>query len=326
MPAHYSTSLTRLATRCCGLWSYQVAADNLAELAGIRLSDTTIGKIANETAGKIAANMDDNPAFRTAFQAAKGNIEFYMDGTFVPILNADGTKEWREMKVAAFVKRLLGASALPAEWASRFLPKPSVVYAFAAITDKEDFQKKCQAERRRVGVGGVSSALGDGAKWIGNVIKEVFGNVDECLDIYHALEHVSECGKVLYGEGESFTSWLDKMRLVLLSEGFSGMERELQSLKAELKGKSKTSKLQRGSVESLLGYLKEHACRLNYCERLSAGRPIGSGLIEGACKNLVGRRLKQTGACWRLERANKMALVCSLLYADQWNLAWKNSH
>ena len=48
-------------------------------------------------------------------------------------LPPDGTREWREMKVAAFVKRLLAESALPSEWATRLLPKPSVVYAFAAI-------------------------------------------------------------------------------------------------------------------------------------------------------------------------------------------------
>jgi hypothetical protein len=306
------------------LWSYELAADNLAELAGVRLSDTTIGKIAKETAEKIATKMDDNPAFKNAFQKAKGNSEFYMDGTFVPILNADGTREWREMKVAAFVKRLFAKSALPLEWASRPLPKPSVVYAFAAIENKDEFQERCNKERRRLGIGNVSSALGDGAKWIWNIVREVFGKTEECLDIFHALEHVSECGKVLYGEGESFTSWLDKMRLVLLSEGFAGMERELSLLEKELQDDSKKS--HRESVCSLLEYLRGHAERLHYAERLSKGQPIGSGLIEGACKNLVGRRMKQTGAAWRVERANKMALVCSLLYADQWKNAWKNYH
>jgi hypothetical protein len=320
----YTTALTRLATRCCGFWSYQHAADNLAELAGVRLSHTTIGKIANETAGKMKSTMDDHPAFRDAFQKAEGCSEFYMDGTFVPILNADGTREWREMKVASLAKRLPGARALPEEWSSRPLPKPSMVYAFAAIESKEEFQERCRVERRRLGVGGVSSALGDGAKWIGNIVREVFGKTDECLDIYHALEHVASCGKVLYGEGETFTSWLDRMRLVLLSEGFSGMERALQSLEDELQDESK--KVQRTSVISLREYLSGHSDRLNYAERLLAGRPIGSGLIEGACKNLVGRRMKQTGACWRLDRANRMALICSLLYANQWKRYWKNSN
>jgi hypothetical protein len=73
-------------------------------------------------------------------------------------------------------------------------------------------------------------------------------------------------------------------------------------------------------------YLQNNADRLPYARRLSEGRAIGSGLIEGACKNLVGRRLKQTGACWREERANKMAIICAALYSNQWKYSWKNSN
>jgi hypothetical protein len=54
------------------------------------LSHTTVSKIALETADEISGRMDDNPAFRNAFQKAKGESEFYRDGTFVHILNADG--------------------------------------------------------------------------------------------------------------------------------------------------------------------------------------------------------------------------------------------
>jgi hypothetical protein len=268
---------------------------------------------------KIAAKMDDNPSFREEFQQAKGESEFYSDGTFVHILNADGTREWREAKLAAFAKHVPCASALPSEWASRELSKPTVVYAFAAIENKEAFQERCQIERRRLGIGGVTSALGDGALWIWNVVKNVFGKTDECLDIFHALEHISSCGKVLYGSGQDFTDWLERMRMVLLSEGFSGMERELVALKIGLRVEQ--CKL----VDSLLEYLRNNSGRLNYCERLASGRVIGSGLIEGACKNLIGHRLKQTGASWRVERANKMAFICALLYAEQWKNAWKNT-
>ena len=142
----------------------------------------------------------------------------------------------------------------------------------------------------------MSSTVADGSPWIWSLSESVFGKTDECLDIFHALEHVSDCGKVLYRDAETSKAWFERMRLVLLSEGFAGMERELQWVLGELKGKSK--KAQRESVESLLKYLGRHESRLNYCERLASGRVIGSGLIEGACKNLVGKRLKQTGACW----------------------------
>jgi hypothetical protein len=311
----YSNGLKRLVARCCGLWSYRLAAENLQEFCGIHLSHTTIGKLAGHTAEEIAARMQDNSDVRKDFQKAVGEVEFYADGVFVHIRNDFGKAEWREFKVGAFAKRRRGAFALPSEWHTRRLPEPTVVSAFAAIVDKEGFLELCQSERRRLGVGGVSSTLGDGAKWIWNVSQTVFGKTDECLDIYHGAEHISDCGKVLFGETQASKEWFERMRLVLLEEGFLGVERELNLLSG-LKEK------QQESVDSLLEYLRNNSGRLNYAQRLVAGRAIGSGLIEGACKNLVGRRLKQTGACWREPQANRIAILCGLLYSNQWSYAW----
>jgi len=42
-------------------------------------------------------------------------------------------------------------------------------------------------------------------------------------------------------------------------------------------------------------------------------------------RNLICFRLKQTGACWRKERANKIVILAALLYSDQWKHAWNNS-
>jgi hypothetical protein len=62
------------------------------------------------------------------------------------------------------------------------------------------------------------------------------------------------------------------MRLVLLLEGFSGMERELSLLPVALK-----EKRQQEAVDSLLDYLQNNAQRLYDARRLSEGRAIGSG-------------------------------------------------
>jgi hypothetical protein len=319
LPARYSTALKQFTARCSGFWSYALCAQNLKALCGILLSPTTVGEIAHEVAGEIAAQLPDNSAIRDRFQQAKGETEFYIDGTCVHIRDTDGTPAWSEMKVGSIIKRERSASATPEECGTRELQQPTVVSAFAAIENKEDFQKRCQDERRRLGVGSVTSALGDGALWIWSRVCMVFGKTMECLDIFHALEHVSACGKALYGSGQVFTDWFERMRLVLLSEGFSGMERELLSLPDLDEDESK-------AVSSLLEYLRKHRERLHYAERLSAGRSIGSGLIEGACKNLVKRRLRQTGACWRVPRANRIAVICAALYSDQWELCWKNYH
>jgi hypothetical protein len=72
----------------------------------------------------------------------------------------------------------------------------------------------------------------------------------------------------------------------------------------------------------LTGYFAAHTGRLNYAHRLHTGRSIGSGMVEGAAKNLIGKRLKQTGARWVVGNADAMASLCSLSYSDHWDLYW----
>lgn len=321
MDTGYTKGLKRLVGRSVGFWSYRLAADNLYEFCGIRLSHTLLGDLAQKTAGEIAAELPSRIDLRDDFQDAEGEVEFTVDGTCINTRDSEGKPEWREMKVGLLSKRPCGESATPLEWNRRELPEFSIVSAFAALENKEEFQERCRAESRRLGVNEVTSALGDGALWIWNLVLFVFGKTAECLDIYHALEHVAACGKILYGNGRDFTEWLDRMRSVLLSDGFAGMDRELSSLLAS----GKLSLGQCVAVKSLHKYLDHNRERLPYCERLAAGRAIGSGQVEGACKNLVGRRLKQTGACWRVHRANRLAVLCSLLYANQWKPYWGNS-
>ena len=61
---------------------------------------------------------------------------------------------------------------------------------------------------------------------------------------------------------------------------------------------------------------------LRKAARLAEGRSIGSGQIEGACKNLIGRRLKQTGARWKVRRVNRLAGLCSIMYSDLRKTCW----
>jgi len=63
--------------------------------------------------------------------------------------------------------------------------------------------------------------------------------------------------------------------------------------------------------------------RLWYRDRLAQGRPIRRGLIEGACKTIVGRRLKHGGARWLVPRVSNVAALCCLLYSDEWEAFWR---
>ena len=83
----------------------------------------------------------------------------------------------------------------------------------------------------------------------------------------------------------------------------------------------------RAPLDDLMGYFAARTDRLNYCHRLyTLEQSIGSGMVEGAAKNLVGRRLKQTGARWQVDNVNRMAELCCLTYSDHRDLYWASSN
>ena len=54
----------------------------------------------------------------------------------------------------------------------------------------------------------------------------------------------------------------------------------------------------RKTVSDAAGYFARNRDRMKYDEYLTAGYPIGSGVVEGACRHLVKDRLERTGMRW----------------------------
>jgi hypothetical protein len=106
---------------------------------------------------------------------------------------------------------------------------------------------------------------------------------------------------VLFEDEDKQWCWFEDTRMLLLRKGFSGVNELLSRLFSD----EIFDGVQKEAIRSLQTYLRNNRERLHYRERLLEGRAIGSGVVEGACKNLVGRRLKLTGACWRQGQAEK---------------------
>jgi hypothetical protein len=243
------------------------------------------------------------------FRQAKGHMEFQTDATKLNTLGG-----WRDMKLGVFAKREPGEPATADEWDKRDLPAPTARFAFAAIKEIELFAPWWKQWAERLGLDQQRlSVLGDGAQWIWEHAGLQFRNWSGVLDIFHSSEWLATAAKAACGEGtKEAERWLKEGRLALLRDGYVGLCEYVQSSMEWVANR-------RGLEEAtpgLLNYLCGHRERLNYALRLRRGQPIGSGLIEGACKQMIGRRMKQTGAQWDVDNANRMAFLCSLAYAD----------
>jgi hypothetical protein len=322
----YTVGLRRLAVRAGTGYSFADASENLKEFCGIKLSHMTVRELCHQEAPKMKEWQDKTPVIPNSFKDATGEPEFFTDGTCV-----NTTGGWREMKTYIFTKRELGPSALPEEWETRELPEVNCMFAFAAIEKKDIFRRHWHNWRRHLGLSNDISVLADGAHCgisrvfcrqplDGDAALLEFGTFHGCLDVYHALEHISDLGKKLYKKQEEFKDWYEAMKWVLLKEGWSGMDRELRQLENGVEEKRKKA------IHNVWKYFEYHRERLDYAGRLAEGRSIGSGLVEGACKNMIGKRLKQTGARWRVRRVNRMARLCAIRYSDNWKEYWDYAH
>ena len=101
---------------------------------------------------------------------------------------------------------------------------------------------------------------------------------------------------MFYGEeSAAYKKWYESAKEDLLSGGYTLIEERLALLESDVR-----TDRQRDVLRRLRGYFSEHSDRLCYRERLWEGRAIGSGQVEGACKSMIGRRLKQTGAYFKI--------------------------
>jgi hypothetical protein len=74
----------------------------------------------------------------------------------------------------------------------------------------------------------------------------------------------------------------------------------------------------------VLNYFAGRRGRLNYALRLRRGQSIGSGMVEGPIKQLLNRRMKPTGARWRVAQVGPFVELRALADSPEWDAYWKN--
>jgi hypothetical protein len=281
----------------------------LERLAGWDACHEVVRQACYRQADEASARREASAPEAEPFREAPGQPEFQTDATKVNTLGG-----WRDMKIGVFVKRLPGEPATAAQWDERRLPAPAARFAFAAIEEIGAFSPRWGAWARRLGLAGKRlSVLGDGADWIWDHAALRFDDWRGTLDVFHAGEWLAKAAKAGCGEGTAEAArWLKEARQALLEDGYAGLCEYAHGSAGRVPDRAGLE----GALPEVLNYLCGHRDRLNYALRLRQGLPIGSGLIEGACKQMIGRRMKQTSAQWAVRNADRMALLCSLAYSD----------
>jgi hypothetical protein len=289
----------------------------LTEVAGWELDDNTIRQLCHATALKASATRQQR-ATAEVFAQAQGDAELQIDAGKVNTLEG-----WRDVKVGVLARRERGEPTPAAQWDERDLPAPAVRSVVAAVEEASLFGQRCAAEAERLGLTDPEelSVLGDGAEWVWNLSGRHFSGADELLDIWHGAEQIADGAKAACGRGsEAAQAQAQRGKERLLEDGYWGVTEWIGELTgtAALEGDG-------AALGGVLNYFCAHQERLNYALRLRRGQSIGSGLVEGSIKQLLNKRLKQTGARWKVEHVGPLVELGAMAAGPEWQAFWEGN-
>ena len=284
--------------------SRQVQRD-LNENHGRYISSTYIQEISNAV-GEVATSkswtyiIDEEPS-------EVASIGISLDGTCM-LLRDDG---WRIAMV--------GSISLYDKAGERL---HSSYYAQAPERGKETFYQEFTKEIanvKKLYSNKTCIGLADGAvdNW-----KFLQSHVDiQVLDFFHASEYLTKVSYAAFKNKDEREAWLKKSCHMLKHE-VGGAKMLLKEMKILQKKKMRQEKKE--EINKSITYFTNHITQMDYSVYLAQNIPIGSGVIEAACKLIVKQRMCNSGMRWTEEGArNILTLRCFNETDGKWKQFWK---
>jgi hypothetical protein len=246
-----------------------------------------------------------------------------MDGTGVPVVKKETVgRTGKTCGQPARTREVkLGCVFTQTKWDEEgyALRDPDSTTYSGSIETAQDFGKRlyleawnrgwCRAQKKVV--------IGDGAEWIWNLVHQHFPGSVEIVDLYHARQHLWDVARKLYpNEPAKQKAWMKVHQKRWLDKG------KIETLVIALRSIYSANSEVLESLRTEADYFERNAARMRYPKFRRQHLFVGSGVIEAACKTVIGSRLKQSGMFWTVRGANSIiALRCCHLnnrFEDYW--------
>jgi len=299
--------------------SYLQASETLALSAGITVSPSRIHRLVRA----VGPDMEAWALSRTPPRAEPGRdiiVCLQMDMTGVRMLRRyldgvkgkDGAPKGRQIKCGTLFLMERDAEGKYQKIGGSAVHVISFCdpVAFSAALEKAR-QKLAAPHGTRLVV------VSDGAEWIWNIVSDRFKQAFGIVDFWHAADHLHELCEFVLGKGDAaealFKEWRRKMKV----HGVDCVIRHFEGLAGP-------AEKARG-IGKRLSYFKTHRERMQYRRFRREGWPIGSGVIEGACKSLIKQRTDLSGQRWSPDGALDVLWVRALITDGLHDEYWRES-
>ena len=169
-----------------------------------------------------------------------------------------------------------------------------------------------------LGVNTKVHGVGDGASWIETQTKEKFkSKASYLIDFYHTCEYLANASEACSANDQR---WIETQKAHLKNNQYPLV---IENLKPYLEaGDIENTK---APVRACHRYLSNRTNQLDYKGAIEEGLPIGSGEIESAHRYVIQKRLKLSGAWWKVENIRPMLALRIVRANEEWESYWGNS-
>ena len=142
----------------------------------------------------------------------------------------------------------------------------------------------------------------------------------QVLDFFHATEYLAKVSKAAFKRKLDGQEWLTQTCHILKHEE-DGAGMLLEAMKSLIKKKISNEKKE--EINTAITYFTNHLEQMHYSSYLEKNLPIGSGIIEAACKVVIKQRMCNSGMRWTDEGAkNILVLRCFNETNGKWKQFW----
>ncbi len=158
--------------------------------------------------------------------------------------------------------------------------------------------------------------IADGARDLWRFFRKKYPHAIHVVDFFHVCEHLSKLSELLFKDSSDAKAWYKKYRTILKKDP-DGASKVIRAVRYR---RSKTK--ENLEIETEIKYLQRNRRRMNYFELQQNKLPIGSGVVEAACKNLIGARMKKSGMRWTIDGGQAVLTLRSLILSNRWEHFW----
>jgi hypothetical protein len=158
-----------------------------------------------------------------------------------------------------------------------------------------------QAARRGFGPDSEKTVqiLMDGERCLRKDLKSLFPTATFTLDLRHAQERLWKAGRQFHKDGSpELAAWVKPLNRLLIGGKIAALLRRLKTLREFVSRHGPGTKSKRDTLAEQINFISARQDMMCYREFRKQDLVLATGVIEGACRHILGDRLDCSGMRW----------------------------